>query len=211
MTSRCARVMRAALAAGFSTFVAVLSHTLAAAEAPGTLAVVLSVVFSLLVCLALTGRSLSLGRLAVAVVVSQVIYHGLFTLFGTPAPATAFGRAGGLFGPHDHAAMMAQIQALSSGTGSTTELVATGWMLAAHALGAIVTIAALRRAESTFWGLVEGSRLHLRALFTATVQPVVVGAPRVRPMLGSHVIGWRSLELLISSMRHRGPPQALAG
>ncbi len=214
MTSRHARVMRAMLAAGFATFMAVLSHSVAAAGAPGALAVVLSVVFSVLVCLALTGRRLSLWRLSIAVIASQAIYHGLFTLFGTPSAGAVgvAGRSGGLFAPHDHAAMMAQIHALSRGAqAASPELVAAGWMLVAHALAAVTTIAVLRYFERAFWGIVEGTRLQLRALFTPAVQPVeVVGSP-ARTVLGWNDAFRQKREHLISSMCHRGPPLAAAG
>jgi hypothetical protein len=93
MTTRWARFARGWIVAGFSTFVAALSHTLGGGAVPGLLAVVVSLAFAGIVSIALSGRTLSTWRLSAAVLLSQLIFHGLFSFGGAggrprPCPAT---------------------------------------------------------------------------------------------------------------------------
>ncbi|TFD24948.1 hypothetical protein [Cryobacterium sp. TMS1-13-1] len=202
MHTRWARFARGWIVAAFSTFVAALSHTLGGGSAPSLLVVVVSLAFAGMVCVALAGRTLSFWRGAVSVLVSQIIFHGLFSL----------GATGGMLGAdaiaaaatHQHAALPGLIDPMVMGaTAHVPHDGAAMWL--AHFGAAIVTILALRFAERAFWSLVENVRLGIRTLFVPAQLAVPVAAPQrignVAPVLTP-----RDLVLVLSAMRHRGPP-----
>src|SRR5690606_16871403 len=79
-TARMTRVARGSAAATLATFVALLSHVAAGGAMPGWLGVAAPWMFSILVCVPLAGRRLSVLRVTAAVVVSQALFHVLFVL-----------------------------------------------------------------------------------------------------------------------------------
>jgi hypothetical protein len=92
MNTRWARFARGWIAAIVSLFVAACSHALAGGALPATAGLALCLAFSGAVCVLLAGKTLSLARLSIAVGLSQLPFHGLFSLLtdaplGTPAPA----------------------------------------------------------------------------------------------------------------------------
>ena len=204
MTTRWARFARGWIVAGFSTFVAALSHTLGGGAVPGLLAVVVSLAFAAIVSIGLSGRTLSTWRLTVAVLVSQLIFHGLFS----------FGGAGGRLTEPDAMAGHAH------DAGSAVLLVPAGvapgamtgdhgsLMILAHVVAAVITVLALRFGERAFWGLFHTARVAVHAVVRALVlvpighSPVAVAPfmPRLPP---------RHRLALLSTMRHRGPPVCL--
>ncbi|TFD06032.1 hypothetical protein [Cryobacterium sp. TMT1-66-1] len=202
MHTRWARFARGWIVAVFSTFVAALSHTLGGGSAPGLLAVVVSLAFAGMVCVALSGRTLSFWRGAASVLISQVIFHGLFSL---GAPGGALGaEAVAASGTHQHAALPGLIDPMV--LGSTTPMAHDSTaMWGAHCGAAIVTILALRYAERAFWGLVENVRLGIRTLFVPAHLVVPIAAPQ-RIRHDAPVFAPRDLVLVLSAMRHRGPP-----
>src|SRR5918998_1156574 len=105
MTTRWARFARGWMVAGFSTFVAALSHTLGGGHAPGWLGVVLSLAFAGVVCVGLAGRTVSGVRVGVSVLLSQLIFHGLFSL-GAAGGALVQAPAAGAHG-HEAASVLA--------------------------------------------------------------------------------------------------------
>ena len=185
MDSRWARVARGGAAAAFATFVAALSHALSGGAAPSPFGVAVSLLISAMVCTMLTGRTLSLWRLAVSVGLSQVLFHALFSGLGTPAPVAHHMSAMDAVAPHLHA-------------GPT--------MWSAHALAALLTVVAFRFGEQAFWGVADTARLLFARLLPITIpappvrRPLVVVERRFVP---------RDLSLLLSPMRHRGPPVGL--
>ncbi|TFB64527.1 hypothetical protein [Cryobacterium sp. Hz9] len=201
MHTRWARFARGWIVAVSSTFVAALSHTLGGASVPGLLAVVVSLAFAGMVCVALSGRTLSFWRGAASVLISQLIFHGLFSL---GAPGGALGAALAASGTHQHAALPGLIGPLAPGGGAdVTHDGATMW--GAHLGAAIITILVLRFGERAFWGLVESVRLGLRTLYVPASVVVPVAAP-VRIGHEAPVSAPRDLVLVLSAMRHRGPP-----
>lgn len=206
MTSRPARLVRAALAAGLTTFVAALSHSLAGASAPGSLAVVLSLAFSLLVCIALTGKALSVSRMSAAVVSGQFAYHGLFTLFGG---TSAWAGSAVTFAEHHHVAAAAHaLPALSSPSTMASMAVHDGlWMPVTHAFAALITIAALHHGECVFWELIHDAHVLARALFTPIPVLPIYERARIRVPNARNAAFRPELHTLISPMRHRGPPK----
>ena len=185
MDSRWARVARGGAAASFATVVAALSHALSGGEAPSLFGVGVSLVISAMVCTMLTGRTLSLWRLAVSVGLSQVLFHALFSGLGTPAPVAHHMTGMDAVAPHLHA---------------------DPTMWSAHAVAGLLTIVAFRFGEQAFWGVAATARLLFARLLPVAIpvlaaqRPVVTVQRRFVP---------RDLSLLLSPMRHRGPPVGL--
>ncbi len=184
MDSRWARVARGITAATVATFVAAFSHTLSGGAAPSWFGIAASFVISVMVCTVLTGRTASLWRLAISIGLSQFLFHSLFSGVGTP-----------VITGHDMTTMTMDASAYHSH--------ATPTMWLAHGLAAAITVVAFRFGEQAFWGVTGTARLFLARLLVIVVptldvpRPVVAVEARFVP---------RDLALLLSSMRHRGPP-----
>ncbi len=213
MGTRWARFARGWIVALFSTFVAALSHASAGGAVPSIVAIVVSLAFAGIICIGLAGRTLSLGRMAVSVLVSQLIFHGLFSFGGpggalTVSPSSASAGAAGA-GAHEHGpiGVLADLGAAPVGHGAGHDHVV--WMWVAHSVAALITIVALRHGETAFWGLFCTVRLGIRSLFQA-LAGVLVGAtlpgiPRSSATT-ARVFTPRDRALVFSRMRHRGPP-----
>ncbi|POH69817.1 hypothetical protein C3B59_04865 [Cryobacterium zongtaii] len=202
MTTRWARFARGWIVAAVSTFVAALSHTVGGGGVPGLLAVVVSLAFAGIVSIALSGRTLSTWRLTAAVLLSQLIFHGLFS----------FGSAGGALvttdasTAHAHSAGSVAVlvpSSLQAGTmsGADHGLMMTG----AHVLAAVVTVLALRFGERAFWGLFSTATVALQALVRILVLTPIPNIPQTISA-SSAALPPRDLLVLLSPMRHRGPP-----
>ncbi|WP_426517688.1 hypothetical protein ACPPVQ_00940 [Diaminobutyricibacter sp. McL0618] len=200
MATRWARVVRGLVAATLATFVAALFHVAGGGTAPSGLAITLSLTFSALAALALTGRRASTWRLAASVVVSQTLFHALFSL---GAGGTRFVSADGMAHVHagSHLIAMAGQHMQSSSVIPDSPMM---WL--SHASAALVTIVALRFGEQAFWGLFETARMQLGRVVRHVVVPVAdVFTPE--PVHGeSGALVLRDLGILIGRMRHRGPP-----
>ena len=186
MDSRWARVARGTAAAGIATFVAAFSHWLAGGVAPSLFGVGASLVISVMVCTMLAGRTLSTARLAISIGFSQLLFHALFSGLGTPVAVA-----------HDMGAMDATLPHLHAAP--------TMWL--AHAVAALVTVIAFRFGERAFWGVAGTARLFLARLLVV-VAPAL-NAPRPVVAVERRYVP-RDLTLLLSSMRHRGPPVELS-
>jgi hypothetical protein len=199
VTTRWARFARGWLAALFSTLVAAGSHTVAGGDSPGTLALVVALAFAGVTCIALTGKSISLPRLAAAVTLSQLAFHTLFsTIASTGSPAAA--------APHVHgAATPLVVGDVATSAGHHAD----GWMWLGHAVAAVLTVLALRYGEGAFWRLRSIARLFVRTLFV--VLPALTPAritPR-RPVEGDHLFVPRFCAFVRSSLGLRGPPSGV--
>ncbi|WP_084106406.1 hypothetical protein [Demequina sp. NBRC 110056] len=133
--SRSLRIARAALAAAVATFIALGSHVLGGGQAPAGAGVLVPLGLSFAVCLQLAGQALSLWRLGTAVAVSQALFHTLFVLGSGGATMTVSGHA------HHAGAITVAEGTVSHGAHGG------GVMTFAHVLAAILTTAALHRAE----------------------------------------------------------------
>lgn len=135
--SRARRGLHGVAAASFATFVALASHVLAGGESPTWIGVLAPWTLAVAASTVLAGRTLSLPRLSAAVLVSQGLFHALFSLGAGSAAATGgdahTGHAGhGAPGGFDATAVAASADAA---------------MWAWHAVAAVVTIAALYHGE----------------------------------------------------------------
>lgn len=234
MTARWARFARGWYIAGFATFVAALSHTLGGGTAPGLLPVVVSLAFAGIVCIGLAGRTASLWRTATAVLASQLIFHGLFSL-GASGGSLRTDAPAGTLPAHSHAAGSALLSVQSGATtapglsgvsglpgahavlpvpgvpgmtGMSTAPLDAALMVLAHALAAVATIVALRHGERALGILVAAARLVVRRVLVAGSLPVRARTAHRAPA-PALVFLPRDLGVLLSVMRHRGPPETL--
>ncbi|MEC5151460.1 hypothetical protein [Cryobacterium sp. GrIS_2_6] len=234
MTARWTRFARGWAIAGFATFVAALSHTLGGGAAPGLLPVVISLAFAGIVCIGLAGRAPSLWRTAAAVLTSQLIFHGLFSL-GASGGSQRTDAPAGTLPAHSHPAGSALLSVQSGAmtapgvsgvsgvsglpgahgalpmagmTGMSAAPLDAALMSLAHLLAAVVTIVALRHGERAFGILVAAARLVVRRVLVASSLPVRARTARRAPA-PALVFLPRDLGVLLSVMRHRGPPVTL--
>jgi len=197
MTTRWARVVRGQFVAAFATFVAAFSHGVVGGGHPPLFAVALALAFSGIACVALAGARLSRLRLGASVAISQLLYHGLFTLFGAGAPS------GGAMTSHHHGVVVLSPGAVDVGAAQAAD----PWMLLAHAGAAVATFVVIVHGENLCSSLATLARLAIVALVRhpAPSQPAPA---RFRAPTGHRAaVQHRSL-ILSSSLAHRGPPAA---
>jgi hypothetical protein len=200
MTTRWARFARGWIAAIVSLFIAACSHALGGGAIPATVGLALCLAFSGAVCVLLAGKTLSLARLSAAVALSQLLVHGLFSLLadaplGTPASAGP--------GMHHGDTMALQFSTAASELppmSADAEL----RMWVGHAIGALVTIAALGYGERVFWGLLRLARLCIPRILDAVLPVETAASARLSRSDRPDAVIPHSL--VFSIHRHRGPP-----
>ncbi|WP_298861274.1 hypothetical protein [Microbacterium sp.] len=191
--SRRTPLLRGFIAAGVATFVALASHVFSGGGMPGMLGIAVPWLLSLMVCTLLAGRRLSLLRLGASVLVSQLLFHGLFVL-GSITPR-------GVIAPHVHEALPIVL----SDTPVLVPQDAGMWI--GHGIAAIVTISLLHRGELALHALLAVARA-VAAWFSRAV-PVLLPALEAEPVS----IRWamtpapRRRESHLSALRWRGPPR----
>ena len=194
--SRAPRVLRGLTAASVATFIALLSHVTAGGAVPGWVGVLVPWVLAVAACTLLAGRSLSFVRLAIAVGVSQFLFHGLFVLgFFTPEATTSAVH----IHPGMHVAGGGHVASAAHGD-------AVMWFW--HVAAALVTVAALHRGEHAVRRLLALAGEAVSAIRRRLVILTAVVAPAPRPLAGFDgeervmaPLGWHP-----SSMVRRGPP-----
>jgi hypothetical protein len=189
MHSRWARVWRGTSAATFATVVAAFSHVVGGGYPPTLFALVVSLMFSVMACVLLAGRTLSLVRLSVSVAISQALFHALFGTLGAPVAAA-----------HGHGSILSMDAAAASSASANM------WL--AHAVAALFTIAAFRYAEQAFWGLATTAALVVRRATSITAPVAIVAARLMAPRVSAEGLP-RALAAVMAALRHRGPPAAL--
>ncbi|MCU1557029.1 MAG: hypothetical protein JWN09_1024 [Microbacteriaceae bacterium] len=208
MSTRWARLTRGFIAALFSTFVAICSHTIAGGNVPSLVGLALCLAFSTVLCTLLAGKTLSIVRLTFSVALSQFAFHGAFSLLADARPTSI-----SLPFTHQHSAgeMATQMATHLAAVSPTAHpaMTADARMWLGHAVAAILTIVAFRFGEVAFWSVLELTRLCITRLIVPVLQfkpvirphPSVVAAERARLP--------RPVELVLSALRHRGPPAAV--
>lgn len=195
--SRKPAVLRGFMAASLATFAALAGHLTAGGQMPGVLGILIPWVFSLMICVLLAGRKLSVIRLSASVAISQFLFHLLFVL-GTITPT-------GSAAPHVHGAPLV-LPAIAS-TGAADTVVADGAMWFGHLAAVIVTVVALHRGERVLLALrdlaVQSVRWVQQRVDAVLVSPEVVVGREVAalfdspPPIDAHVL---------ATLRGRGPP-----
>lgn len=197
MTTRWARFARGWIAAVVSILLAAFWHAIAGGTLPGAAGILLCVAFSVVVCVLLAGKTLSLTRLSIAVGASQFMFHALFGML-TDAPAAASAAL-------QHTGAMVMNSAQLPAPTHVMVMNADPRMWAGHAVAAVLTIVALNFGERAFWGLADLAALSVTRLRRVLLVPVAFPA-RPRPVVSAGATATRHLVVLFSSDRHRGPP-----
>ncbi|MGM7666168.1 hypothetical protein [Microbacterium sp. A93] len=185
MTSRQLRLLRGATASSVATIIAAVSHTTGGGAPPHPLLVLALSVFLTPVAALLVGRTLSVGKLSVTVLLAQTIFHVLFVALG--ATLTTPGIATG----HQHVMALGPL---------TSTVAPDAGMLGAHLLAAAVTIALLWRGERILRGIAHWVRAALRVRLPRLHSdwPVPASCPETAP---AFVAATRT-----SDVSRRGPP-----
>lgn len=195
--SRWTRVARGTAGASFATFTAAFSHVAAGGLLPSPAAIALSLALSTLVCIALTGRSLSLWRTAAGVAASQVLFHGIFSQVVASGTVVLSPHAG-----HDVTSPLLD-DAMAGAIVHTTH---PSWMWLAHATAAILTVVVLRHGASAVRDIAAAVALFFAPLTDAGRIRPVPSARRTLRAGCARVVVPRDLSVLFSALRHRGPP-----
>jgi hypothetical protein len=196
MTTRWARVVRGQVVAVLATFAAAFSHGVADGAHPPLAAMALALAFSSVICVFLAAARLSRVRLAVSVAISQLLYHGLFSVFGVA------GASGGVVSTGHHGTV-----AFTPGVDVASTVPATDqWMLVAHVAAAVVTFAMLVRGEHALLALGALAVLLVTALaWRLPPTPVTLPSAARFPTAQRADVPHRLL-ILVSALTHRGPP-----
>ena len=173
-----------------ATAAAALSHAVAGGGTPSPLALAVGVVFGgMLGTFALAARP-SLPRLAVAVGVTQLVFHVVFSTLGSAAPITG----------HVHPVVVMAASERHAHADSPL-------MWVSHAIAGLLTLGLLRRAEQALWRVLRGFVRLLAAPFRVpAITPVAPAIPSASPGSTVGLLG----RLLISTVSSRGPPLPVA-
>ncbi|WP_113719016.1 hypothetical protein [Arthrobacter dokdonensis] len=199
MTDRGARLARGWTAAAFATSAAAFSHVLGGGDVPHPLLVLLSLAISALVCVALAGRVLSFKHLVAAVVVSEGLFHLLFST----TSASSSVRASAL-GVGQHAGMdMAGASPALATMGRMAGHDAGMWF--SHAAAAGLTIGFLRYGESSAVRLLHVLRLEIAAVMGLAIVPIAAPS-RIDAAPEPWLPALTALDVPLPVRHHRGPP-----
>ena len=217
MSTRAARMVRGWAAALSATAVAAASHVLAGGAIPHPSIVLFCLALSAAVSCSLAGKSLSVPRIAGAVLASQGIFHLLFTAGGAGTVSGTAGTSAGLAGAAhaghaghaDPAALAAQFADTGAGTALTmgTAGHASAAMWLGHLLAAAVTVVLLRNGEAALLRILAAMRLTITAILPL-ILPLPLGPriPKLSTLIPAEPLPNLGVPLLV--MRHRGPPAA---
>ncbi|BDZ40119.1 hypothetical protein [Microbacterium suwonense] len=199
--SRKIPLLRGFVGATVATFVALASHVWTGGAMPGMLGIAVPWLLSLTVCTLLAGRRLSLLRLSVSVLLSQLLFHALFVL-GSITPTGVLtphvhGLAGG-FGPGGF-----EPGALGPGTAVLVPQGAGMWF--GHLAAGVLTIVLLHRGELIVRALLAAASAVSAWLRRILLVPTRAQRPASRrwTVLVAPIIRRARLD----AMRRRGPPR----
>jgi hypothetical protein len=203
---RWSRVVRGAAVAGFATFVAALAHTIGGGQAPGILAVAVSLAFSGLLAIAVAGARASAGRVTVTVAAAQLALHVLYSL-STPVADVA--ESGGAQPAHAHG--IATVLPVVAGTGHAP-LHYPPLMVLTHAVAVAVTVIAILRGRAALAAVGKAARLAGRTLGAAL--GLLLPVPPVRSAASAALLSFERrpvvLGVVFAALRYRGPPVVVA-
>ena len=204
MQPRAQRLARGWIVGLVATSAAAVSHSLAGGYRPGILSFGVALVFAGFVGTTAIGTRPSLPRLVVAVGVSQLAFHLLFSLLGTgsgtageTASRSGMADMGGM-DPHPTTGAVSGIAAIPAH-------LLDPWMWAAHTVAAVLTVLFLRHAELAVWAILGRIAQVVAAPFDLVPVPVIVpGETALTATTGTP----RALvtRLFVAFTRRRGPP-----
>ncbi len=199
MHARAQRLARGWIVGLVATTVAAVSHSLAGGYRPGLLSFGTALIFAGMLGTIVIGRRPSLPRMIVAVGVSQLAFHLLFSLLGSGASASPAGS-----GMSGMAAMGTPTPSPALVTPGHDHFADPG-MWVAHAIAAVLTILFLRHAELAVWGMLARLGRVLATRLTVVPAPIPAGDR-------SRIPAWPAIVLppiermLVASASRRGPP-----
>lgn len=183
-----------------ATLAALLTHVAGGGLMPSGLGILLAWTLTVVVSTVLTGRRISFVRLAIAIALSQVVFHALF-VFG------AVGASGLDTSAQAHHHHMTALPALSAGTLAALQADAAMWIW--HGFAAVITTAVLYRGERTVQQLAVLARQVAQWTQRTLARRVSVpephsGLPRLSPAATAEfrITGG----VFTTSLRRRGPP-----
>lgn len=200
ITLRRERVVASWLVASVSTVVAALGHVIAGGASPSLPAIAGAALLSGWVGMLVVGRRLTRARTAAGVAVDQLIFHLLFSFFGTSPSGTA---AVPSTGTHHHDVAHATLA--SDVTGSIASLDATA-MVANHSLAAVLAYVLLRVGVQAVARCLHTIVGALRRL--VTVPDAAVAAVRPRSIVARFERVRPTRRGLVRLPDRRGPPLA---
>lgn len=193
--------MRGAAVAAFATLVASLAHTVGGGAPPGPLALALSLAFSVPLAMVVTGERMSLLRASAAALAAQAALHLLYALgagVAGAAPSVAPHAAHPGSTPIEFA-----VVAVDHGHAVA--------MPVAHVVAAALTVAMLGMFERAVAGVALASGALVRGvrLLASVLRglPVPTAPGHAYPVVSREAPPSLAI-LLLSSLRHRGPPWA---
>jgi hypothetical protein len=208
MPARAQRLARGWIVGLVATTVAAVSHSFAGGYQPGLLSFGSALVFAGMLGTFVIGRRPSLPRLAVAVGVSQLAFHLLFSLLGSGGGATAPDSQSAMFGMPGMSGMEGSPVSgplAAPMTMSGPDHLADPGMWLAHAIAAALTILFLRRAELAVWTMLTRLGEVIATRLTVVLAPAPLAVAARVPGVPAPTIG-PAERLLIASASRRGPP-----
>jgi hypothetical protein len=198
-SSRSTRAVRGLAAAAFATFAALFSHIIAGGAMPGTLGIVVPLVFSAFACVLLAGQRLSFFRLMLSVAVSQFLFHALFVLGTVQGSGSSLAMSGhAAHGPP--VVLDAVALPMVHGVHSQPEM----WV--AHGVAGLTTVAVLHWAEKLLAALDAVKTYVLTRLVPAAPTGVAGLKGLAQPLLRGPVVSINPLGVYATTMGLRGPP-----
>lgn len=201
--SRLPHLLRGSSAAIIATFAALFSHIVGGGAMPESIGVAVPLLLSLMVCILLAGRKLSVIRLSVSVIASQVLFHALFVL-GTPTSSSPHSQLP--TGHHYHVQQILPVPVASDHTMTLVHGDALMWV--SHLVGAIITIVFLFRGERAIHHLCQVAEQFVTWVgcrFTVPLRLPVVAVPVRLPVQDTAF--WTVIsQIYASTVSRRGPP-----
>lgn len=215
MTARSLRMLRGWTAAAVATGGAVLAHTVAGGPWPSPLLVLLCMALSAPVCMLLAGLRLPRIGLILSVAVSQLLFHGLFSMSGSMTAAVDHtSHAGHLTAPPADAGPDLVLQSSTAvhvhGQAHRLGPIAGDWLMPAlHITAAILTILILRHGERLALRLAATLLVRAGTLIARIDRAATAPRPRWRPRPADPVVP-RWAQVVLACLRYRGPPVVAA-
>ncbi len=189
VTGRQLRALRGIVASATTVLLAAAAHTFAGGGAPAPLLVIAATMLAAPVAMMLVGKRPSIMRTAAAVLGAQVVFHGVFALFGS-GPTVAFTAPVGA-----HAHMARQMVAMPA------HAMAHDSMPVAHLVAALATVLVLHSGERMLRAIGRGLRRLVPLRTTRTPRPVLA-----RPVRATFTAPVLRTAILVCPVGRRGPP-----
>ncbi|MGI9824429.1 hypothetical protein [Agromyces sp. Marseille-Q5079] len=190
MSGRWSRVARGSAMALLATYVAVFAHMLGGGQPPAWQGVLATVLLGIPICTVLAGRRVRLLQTVAGVVISQYVFHALFS--AAPPASSAPLSAG--HGSHHHIPITLGAD------------IPVDDMTFTHAIAAALTVLMLRTAETiSAWVLRIGHRIHERFTRAIRITAVTPSASSVRLRPVTLDVALLTARAVLTSPR-RGPP-----